>query len=203
MPDEALGAGMTRLCQAGKRTEYVVIVDEQGRAVGTAPKADVHGDNTPLHLAFSCYGFNSLGQLLVTRRSPAKRTFPGLWSNTCCGHQAPGEAIRASVSRRMRQELGLHPRHLKLVLPSFRYTAGMNGIFENEICPVFLCRIASTVAPDPTEVCDTRWQPWADYVESALAPGSRLSPWTILQVRELIKGRHVEAYLESNLTTTI
>jgi isopentenyl-diphosphate Delta-isomerase len=200
MTDGAPAAATARPRPVPVLNDLVVVVDEQGRAVATAPKADVHSGNTPLHLAFSCYGFDAQGRLLVTRRSPNKRTFPGLWSNTCCGHPAPGEDLRAAVFRRMRQELGLDPYCLTLALPWFRYKAEMNGIVENEICPVFLCRIASGAEPDPGEVCDMRWQSWADYVETVLALGSRLSPWTVLQVRELIEGRHVETYLESSRT---
>ena len=34
-------------------TELIVLVDEDGAPLGTAPKASSHHDRTPLHLAFS------------------------------------------------------------------------------------------------------------------------------------------------------
>ena len=49
--------------------ELVVLLDEAGKPAGTMPKAQVHGPDTPLHLAFSVYLFDSDGHLLVTRRA--------------------------------------------------------------------------------------------------------------------------------------
>ena len=38
--------------------EYVVLVDEHNNVLGTTPKATVHGEDTPLHRAFSAFIFN-------------------------------------------------------------------------------------------------------------------------------------------------
>ena len=56
----------------GWGVELVVLVDDDGNPVGTAEKATVHGARTPRHLAFSCYGFDEAGRLLVTRRARDK-----------------------------------------------------------------------------------------------------------------------------------
>ena len=120
-----------------------MLLDEDGNAVGVADKHAVHHAETPLHLAFSCYVLDEAGRLLVTRRALAKATFPGVWTNSCCGHPAPGEDLEEAVVRRVGQELGLSLRDLRLVLPRFRYRAEMdNGVIENEMCPVFVAASA-------------------------------------------------------------
>ena len=53
--------------------ELVVLLDDVGRSIGTAPKSEVHHDSTPLHLAFSCYLFDHAGHVLLTRRALDKR----------------------------------------------------------------------------------------------------------------------------------
>lgn len=167
-------------------TEQVVLLDEAGRAVGTADKATVHHAETPLHLAFSCYLFDDEERLLVTRRALHKVTWPGVWTNTCCGHPAPGEALADAVHRRVRQELGVDVEDLRLVLPGFRYRAVMSdGVVENEMCPVFVGRVGGPVAPEPDEVDDVAWRPWRELRAEVLAGGLPLSPWAHEQIAAL------------------
>ncbi|GAA3362884.1 MULTISPECIES: isopentenyl-diphosphate Delta-isomerase [Saccharopolyspora] len=166
--------------------ERVVLLDEGGRAAGTADKATVHHEDTPLHLAFSCYLFNERGELMLTQRALSKRTWPGVWTNTCCGHPAPGETPHDAVLRRLGEELGLRIEHIELVLPRFRYRAVMgNGVVENEMCPVFRAVAEPVPAPNPAEVEDTRWVPWTGLVEQVRDGGADISPWAALQITEL------------------
>jgi isopentenyl-diphosphate delta-isomerase len=166
--------------------ENVVLLDESGYASGTAAKASVHHAQTPLHLAFSSYLFNSEGQFLLTRRAESKRTWPGVWTNTCCGHPAPGESMSDSIQRRLRQELGIDTAKLALVLPRFRYAARMaNGVLENEVCPVYAAYSDVPPDPDPAEVAEVRWVDW-DEVCAAVRTGRQpISPWCAMQLAEL------------------
>ena len=165
--------------------EQVVLLDEQGRAVGSADKRGVHHANTPLHLAFSCYLFDDDGSVLVTRRALDKATFPGVWTNGCCGHPAPGEGIEDAVRRRVREELGLEIEGLRLLLPRFRYLAVMDGTAENEMCPVFVARATSSVDADPAEVAEARWEPWPEFRRGVLDGSREISQWCREQVAEL------------------
>lgn len=167
--------------------ERVVLLDGRGDAVGTAPKATVHHQDTPLHLAFSCYLIDGKGRLLLTQRAHGKATWPGLWTNSCCGHPAPREPLVAAVRRRLRDELGAEADGIDLILPRFRYRAVMgNGLVENEMCPVFLARAASEVTLNSDEVADARWHPWWE-VSTILTDIVATSPWFRLQVAALAR----------------
>ena len=174
------GSGMTE-------EELVVLCAPDGSAAGTAPKSTVHHRDTPLHLAFSCYVFDPAGRVLVTRRAYGKQTFPGVRTNTCCGHPAPGERMRIAVLRRLWQELWIVPSALELILPAFRYRAtAADGTVENELCPVYRGVITSDVqvTVHPPEVHEAWLVPWAEF--AAQADGSDpLSSWCVQQVEEL------------------
>lgn len=163
--------------------DLVVLVDADGQAIGEAPRSRVHTTNTPLHRAFSMYLFDRDGRALVTRRALGKLTWPGVWSNACCGHPRPGEATEAAVRRRVRQELGAEVAWIKPAAPHFAYRAvDASGIVENEICPVFVGGLVTdALEPDPDEVMAYTWVEWADLVERAAA-GDELSPWSIEQI---------------------
>lgn len=166
--------------------ELVVLLDQGGRAVGTALKRTVHHAETPLHLAFSCYVFDADGALLLTRRALHKPTWPGVWTNSVCGHPAPGEPLAEAVRRRGLDELGLRLDDVRLALPTFRYRAVMaDGTAENEMCPVFVARTQDPVAASPDEVAATRWVDWTGFRESVLDGSLDVSPWCVQQVQLL------------------
>jgi isopentenyl-diphosphate delta-isomerase len=168
--------------------ELVVLVSPDGEAIGTAPKATVHHADTPLHLAFSVYLLDDAGSLLVTQRALAKATFPGVWTNSACGHPAPGELVEDAVGRRARDELGLDVHGLRLVLPRFSYRAEMDGVVEWELCPVLVGRVrgvAPRPSPDPAEVEAAEWVPWREFAADVLAGRRDVSTWCREQVVEL------------------
>lgn len=163
--------------------DLVVLLDEHDSPAGQAPRLTVHTADTPRHLAFSCYLFDGHGRVLMTRRALTKSTWPGVWTNSCCGHPRPGEAAESAVRRRVRQELGADIDGLELVLPGFGYRAvDASGIVENEACPVWIARLAGPLEPDEAEVGATDWVAWDDLVQLADAAPALISPWCALQV---------------------
>lgn len=167
-------------------SEQVVLCAPDGTAIGTADKGGVHHAATPLHLAFSCYVFDTSGQFLATRRARSKSTWPGVRTNSCCGHPAPGESMHLAIRRRLRGELGITSTSIDLIAPRFRYRAAMvNGIVENELCPIYRATVTDhRLAPDPSEVDSAWWLPWSMFLRGIDGPDP-LSPWSVLQIAAL------------------
>ncbi|MCU1401619.1 MAG: Isopentenyl-diphosphate Delta-isomerase [Acidimicrobiales bacterium] len=166
--------------------DEVVLLGIRGERIGTARKSDVHGTHTPLHLAISCYVVRPDGRVLLTRRSSTKRTWPGVWSNACCGHPRPGEPIEAAVRRHMFDELGMRAESIALALPDFTYRAVMpNGISEHEICPVHIAVSDDEPQLDPDEADSYEWVTWTELVDRAASRPDSLSPWSVTQIERL------------------
>ncbi|GGD30903.1 isopentenyl-diphosphate Delta-isomerase [Nocardioides daphniae] len=155
--------------------DLVVLLDEAGELCGTAPRESVHDADTPLHLAFSCWLLDTDGRLLLTRRALTKRSWPGVWTNSFCGHPRPGETFDDAVPRYAQRELGVAISDLVPLVPDFAYRAvDASGVVENEVCPVFAARVVGEVDPAPDEVMEHAWVP-LDEVRSAL----QVSPWAL------------------------
>lgn len=167
--------------------ELIVLVDEDGLPTGTAEKWSSHHAQTPLHLAFSCYVFDEDGRFLMTRRALGKKVWPGVWSNTVCGHPAPGESHADAIARRLDYELGMTVRDVEVALPDHLYRAPpFQGVVEYEFCPVFFARAAGEPRPNPVEVEGCAWLRWEVFVARALQdPVDRYSWWCKNQLREL------------------
>jgi isopentenyl-diphosphate delta-isomerase len=171
--------------------QLVILLDPDGSPIGEQRKSSVHHADTPLHLAFSLYLFDQAGRLLMTRRALRKATWPGVWTNTCCGHPMPGESIPDAIQRRLRAELHLDVTELRCVLPEFAYRArDASGVWENEVCPVFVGVVVSSDAlrPNTEEAVDWVWTPWADVVKAMAAAPFAFSPWSVEQVHLMPAG---------------
>ncbi|SMX96571.1 isopentenyl-diphosphate delta-isomerase [Brevibacterium sp. 239c] len=164
----------------------VVLVDRTGDPIGVQDKAEVHGPSTPRHLAFSCHVVDGHGRLLVTRRALTKKTWPGVWTNSFCGHPGPGETLKAAVRRRSEFELGLSIDRITCAIPDFAYVArDASGIEENEHCPVFIARATSSMTPNPAEVSQTQWTTAADLTAAINSAPWAFSPWLVEHFPEL------------------
>ncbi len=170
--------------------DHVVTCDDVGNRIGTVARAEVHTTDTPLHLAFSCYLLDDEGRLLVTRRALAKKTWPGVWTNSFCGHLRWTESAEQSLVRHAEHELGAEVSNIEVVVPGFRYRAvDASGIVENEICPVYVARVVGDVEPNPDEVSEHVWAPAGQVRAAVEATPWAFSPWMVRQLSEIPAAR--------------
>lgn len=175
----------------GRATDDVVLIDADGQAIGRHDRQSVHSEQTPRHLAMSCWIVDTDGSVLITRRALGKRTWPGVWTNSCCGHPRPDEPVESAVHRRVQEELGMTITEVTCVLPNFSYRAvDRSGVVENEWCPVYTATPADRFAldPDPSEVADWTWQPVAQVRAAVEAAPYAFSPWAVDQLAQLGPG---------------
>ncbi len=156
----------------------VILVNECGKQIGLSTKEEVH-KNGLLHLAFSVFIRHEVtGKLLIQRRAAVKYHAPGLWSNTCCGHPAPGGAsIAAQAAVRLQQEMGLS---LSLTeLGSFRYFHQFSEtLFEHEFDHVLEGVYSNeNICPNPEEVDQHRWMSVEELLAEKAAKPKSFSPW--------------------------
>ncbi|OGC52074.1 isopentenyl-diphosphate delta-isomerase [candidate division WWE3 bacterium RIFCSPLOWO2_01_FULL_39_13] len=158
--------------------ELVVLVNEQNKRIGTKPKKGVHTKDTPLHRGFSLFLFNSKRELLLTRRALNKKTFPGVWTNTVCGHPGPKESNTVAARRRLKEELGIRVVDIKEAA-AYRYRfSDANGIVENEICPILVAYSESDPAANLQEIVDWKWVKWEEFLEDLNKNPGSYSPWS-------------------------
>ncbi len=167
--------------------EQVILVDADDRPTGTMGKLEAHRRGA-LHRAFSVFGFDGLGRLLLQRRADAKYHSGGLWTNTCCSHPRPGEEIGAAARRRLREEMGLEFP----ITPAFTflYQADFaNGLREHELDHVLFGRCDADPRPDPAEVAAWRYVALPELAAEVKSHPERFTAWLAICLPEVIRRR--------------
>lgn len=171
-------------------SEQIIFVDSSGKPTGQfGPKLASHTADTKLHLAFSCYILRrSDNKFLMTQRALTKKVWPGVWSNSFCGHPSPEETmIDDAVQRRGLFELGLQDlEELRCIVPRYVYkTPQYNGIIEHEFCPIFVAYVSGDPIPNPDEVEAYTWVDWNEYVQNISDNPETMSYWCMDQYARL------------------
>ncbi len=166
--------------------EYVVVVDNAGRPVRSEEKIRAHREGGVLHLAFSVLLFNPAGELLLQRRADGKYHFAGLWSNTCCGHPRPGEAVAEAAERRLGEELGLAATLRPVTHFIYHAEDACSGLTEQEYTHVLVGRLPAQQqpAPDPQELGAWQWLAPAAVRRGVAREPAAYTPWFRRLVRE-------------------
>ena len=162
--------------------ERVVLVDKVGNEIGNEDKMAAHV-NGALHRAFSIFVFNSKGKLLIQQRNRSKYHTPRLWSNTCCSHPRPGEALAQAVPRRLAEEMGFVCDLAEMFSCRYELTLD-NNMIEHELNHVFIGFYDGDPVPDPGEVEDWRWQTLQNLCGEVSRSPDSFTPWFKLIIKD-------------------
>lgn len=131
------------------KREEVILVNEADIEIGTCEKLKAHEEGL-LHRAFSVILYNSNGEMLLQQRAQSKYHSPGLWTNACCSHPAPGETALEAAHRRLKEEIGIEAQ----VDFDFKFiyrTVFDNGLTEHELDYVFIGQTDAVPVLNPQE----------------------------------------------------
>ncbi|MGH3713275.1 MAG: isopentenyl-diphosphate Delta-isomerase [Micromonosporaceae bacterium] len=163
-----------------REAHLVELVDPSGTPLGAATVAEAHTAPGVLHRAFSVMVTDGAGRVLLQRRATTKTRFARRWSNTCCGHPAPGEPLTEAAAARLADEMGLYGVTLTEV-GHFVYQASdpATGRVEHEYDHVLVGRVDPDVEPqpDPAEADDWRWMPLPALRADTRDDSDAYTPW--------------------------
>lgn len=155
--------------------EQVILVDTYDNAIGTMEKMEAHQKGL-LHRAFSILIFNRNGEMLIQKRAHAKYHSAGLWTNACCSHPMPGEAVDEAARRRLQYEMGID-------VPSqfaFKFTYKVNldhDLIEHEVDHVYTAVFDGTPSVNPEEVADWKFIAVNDLKEDVRKHPEKYTHW--------------------------
>ncbi|MEC7939407.1 MAG: isopentenyl-diphosphate Delta-isomerase [Pseudomonadota bacterium] len=141
--------------------DEVILVSKDDVEVGHCEKLKAHIDGE-LHRAFSLMIAKKTAdgyEFLLQKRACGKYHSGGKWSNSCCSHPRPGEALESAVQRRVGEELGISQPLRLTSLGSFIYQAQLeHNLTEHELDHIFLSFTNQLLlAPNESEVSEVEW----------------------------------------------
>ncbi len=98
-----------------KNTEFLPIVDEEGKLLGKASRAECHLNPELMYPVVRLHVFNSKGEILLQRRSLKSDIEPGKWDSAVAGHVRYGEEIDAALKRESLEEIGIDISEFQLL----------------------------------------------------------------------------------------
>lgn len=131
--------------------EYLDIVSEDGRILGSASRREVHSRKL-LHRVVHLLVFDEYGSLLLQKRAPSKQIAPCKWDTSVGGHVESGEDILQALRREMQEELSLEDCPV-----SFLYSYIHRDPEEYELVFSFSCSYGGTLIADPREIEEVRF----------------------------------------------
>jgi isopentenyldiphosphate isomerase len=165
-------------------SELFETFDDEGRATGLVPRAEVHARGL-WHASAHVYLFDGRGALYVQRRAAGKDLFAGRWDLSVGEHLRPGERHLDGALRGLAEELGVTGVVLEALGGIRRWENRLPGVIDRELQQAFRGRYDGILRPDPIEVAEVRAQPLDQLARwIGRAPGD-FTPWFVTESNHL------------------
>ena len=167
--------------EKGMADEYVILVDENDKPIGSEEKVKCHLPDGKLHRAFTALLFDKNGKLVLTRRAKEKMLWPGDWDGTVASHPREGETYISSAERRMPEELGISCNMDYLM--KFEYHVPYKDVgSENEICGTLIGIVDESTQFKMVqgEIDEIKWISPAELVRKLDKCPEKYCPWMLI-----------------------
>ncbi len=135
-----------------KTTEWLPIVDEEGKITGKVIRSEAHKNKMYLHPVVHIHIVNKKGELYLQKRAANKLVMPGKWDTAVGGHIAWGETIEQAIQRETKEELGIELHQVKF-LGKYVWESDI----ERELVYVFISQWNAPIFINPKEVEEGRF----------------------------------------------
>ena len=129
--------------------EYFPLVNEEGKVIGKATRAECHGGSFWLHPVVHLHVFNSAGELYLQKRSMSKDIQPGKWDTSVGGHVDYGEEIENALRREVMEELGI-TEFEPIFIQRYKFQSSQ----EAELVHSYYTIYDGAITPDPIEISE-------------------------------------------------
>jgi intracellular septation protein A/8-oxo-dGTP pyrophosphatase MutT (NUDIX family) len=135
-----------------KNTEWLPVVDEEGRVIGKATREECHRNPDLMYPVVRLHIINSQKQILLQKRSFKSDIEPGKWDAAVAGHVHFGEEIGQAVLREAREEINFTPEYLDLLEKRI-----FNAPTSTSLMFIFITQSDSEIEANKKEVEEVRW----------------------------------------------
>lgn len=133
-------------------TEWVPVLDNNGKVIGKATREQVHSGNKILHPVVHLHVFNKKGELYVQKRPSFKKIQPNKWDTAVGGHVDFKETPQMALIRETKEEL-----NLDIAEPDFLFSYIWESEIEKEFVYVFAIKTDKIPYPNPKELDDGKF----------------------------------------------
>jgi isopentenyl-diphosphate delta-isomerase len=164
----------------------IVLIDKDDKVLGLKEKFDAHKIPVSLHRAISIVIFNKdKSQMLITKRSAKKPTWPYFWTNSVCSHPYPEETYQKAAERRLYEELGFKTPLKEIFAVTYKAEMDNKIWGEHELDHVFVGKYDGEIRPDPNEVSGFEWIKISDLEKDIKSNPEKYSPWSKMILEKL------------------